>query len=124
MYRKLSQLSGEVAPYESYRVRMNYRTTSQNHIFTNTEQKYMMLLPFEREMFAVLYSDHDVQISVGTRVEPPQHCYIAQIPEHTNYARSVRQPFLRFSREMAVATKRPFQMLRSLCVIDTNFTIL
>jgi hypothetical protein len=24
-----------------------------NHIFTNTEQKYMMLLPFERGMFAV-----------------------------------------------------------------------
>jgi hypothetical protein len=24
-----------------------------NHIFTDTEQKYMMLLPFERGMFAV-----------------------------------------------------------------------
>jgi len=39
----------------------------------------------------------------------------------------VRQPFpsntgLRFSRKMAVATIGPFQMLRSLCVIDTNFT--
>ena len=31
---------------------------------------------------------------------------------------------LRFSREIAVATIGPFQMLRSLCVIDTNFTIL
>ena len=31
---------------------------------------------------------------------------------------------LRFSHEMAVATVGPFQMLRSLCVIDTNFTIL
>jgi hypothetical protein len=66
---------------------------------------------------------HDVQIAVGTRVEPPQ------ISGHTNYARSVRQPFpsntnLRFSREMAVATIAPFQMLRSLFVIDTNFTIL
>jgi hypothetical protein len=45
--------------------------------------------------------DHDVQIVVGTRVEPPQ------IPGHTNYARSVRQQFpsntgLRFSREIAV----------------------
>jgi hypothetical protein len=67
--------------------------------------------------------DHDVQIAVGTRVEPPQ------IPGHTNYDRSVRRPFssnigLRFSREMAVATIGSFQMLRSLCVIDTNFTIL
>jgi hypothetical protein len=67
--------------------------------------------------------DHDVQIAVVTRVEPPQ------IPGHTNYARSVRQPFpsnagLRFFREMAVATIGPFQILRSLCVIDTNFTIL
>jgi len=26
---------------------------AKNHIFTNTEQKYMMLLPFERGMFAV-----------------------------------------------------------------------
>jgi hypothetical protein len=25
----------------------------ENSIFTNTEQKYMMLLPFERGMFAV-----------------------------------------------------------------------
>jgi hypothetical protein len=67
--------------------------------------------------------DHDVQIAVGTRVEPQQ------IPGHTNCSRSVRQPFpsntgLRFSREMAVATIEPFQMLRSLCVIDTNFTML
>ena len=31
---------------------------------------------------------------------------------------------LRFFREMAVATIGPFQMLRSLCVIDTNFSIL
>jgi hypothetical protein len=49
-----------------------------------------------------------------------------KIPGPTNYA---RQPFssntgLRFSRKMAVATIRPFQMLGSLCVIDTNFTIL
>jgi hypothetical protein len=74
-------------------------------------------------------SDHSVQIAVGTRVETPQNSYIAQIPGHTNYARPVRQPFpsntgLRFSREMAVATIGPFQMLRTLCVIDTNFTFL
>ena len=36
-----------------YRVRINYRRIFQSHIFTNTEQKYMMLLPFERGMFAV-----------------------------------------------------------------------
>jgi hypothetical protein len=79
----------------------------------------MMLLPDERGMFAVSYSDHDIQISDGTCVEPPQNCYIAQILGHTNYAQSVRQPFptntgLRFSREMAVATIGPFQMLHSL----------
>ena len=28
-------------------MRVNYRRILQNHIFTNTEQKYMMLLPFE-----------------------------------------------------------------------------
>jgi len=43
-------------------------------------------------------------------------------------AQKVRQPFpsntgLRFSREMAVVTTGPFQMLRSLCVIDTNLMI-
>ena len=36
-----------------YKVRINYRKILQNHIFTNTEQKHMMLLPFERGMFAV-----------------------------------------------------------------------
>jgi hypothetical protein len=61
---------------------MNYRSVLQNHVFTNTEQKYMMLLPFEREMFAVSYSDHYVRITIGTRVEPPQDCYIEQIPGH------------------------------------------
>jgi hypothetical protein len=89
----------------------------------------MALLTFERGMFAVSYSDHDVKIAVGTRVEPPQNGYTSQIPGHTNHALSVRQPFpsnsvLRFSREMAVATIGPFQMLRSLCVTDTNFTML
>jgi hypothetical protein len=88
----------------------------------------MMLLLFERGMFSVSYSDHDIKIAVGTRVEPQQNCYIAQIVGHINYARSVRQPFpstgLRFSREVAVATIGQIQRLRSLCVIDTNFTIL
>jgi hypothetical protein len=40
-----------------------------------------------------LFSDHDIQIAVGTSVEPPQNSYISQIPGHTNYARSVRLPF-------------------------------
>jgi hypothetical protein len=76
----------------------------------------MVLLPFEREMFAVSYSDQDVQISFGMRVEQPQNFCIAQIPEYTNYARSARQPFpsntgLSFSREMAVATIKLFQNL-------------
>jgi len=34
-------------------VRVNYWRILQNHIFANTEQKYIMLLPFERGMFAV-----------------------------------------------------------------------
>jgi hypothetical protein len=67
--------------------------------------------------------DHDVQIAVGTHVELPQ------IPGHNNYFLSVMQPFpsntgLRVSREMEVTTIGPFQMLPTLCVIDTNFTIL
>jgi hypothetical protein len=36
-----------------YRVRINYRRILQNYIFTTIEQKNMMLLPFERVMFAV-----------------------------------------------------------------------
>jgi len=36
-----------------YRMHINYQRILQNHIFTNTEQKYMMLLPFERGVFAV-----------------------------------------------------------------------
>jgi hypothetical protein len=46
-------------------------------------------------------------------LNPHETFYIAQIPGHTNYARSARQSFssytgLRFSREMAVATIGPF----------------
>jgi len=52
-----SRVSDHVIPgaYKpiKYRVRINYRKILQSHIFTNTEQKYMMLLPFERGMFAV-----------------------------------------------------------------------
>jgi hypothetical protein len=36
-----------------YTVGIDYRSILQNHIFTNTEHKYLMLLPFERGMFAV-----------------------------------------------------------------------
>jgi hypothetical protein len=90
-------------------MRMNYRKILQNHIFTNTEQKYMTLLPFETGMFAVPL----VTTTSKLRVELPQNCYIAQIPGHTDYARSVRQPFpsntdLCFFREIAVATIGPF----------------
>jgi hypothetical protein len=38
---------------EKYRVRINYPSILQKHILTNAEQQYMMLLPFERGMFAV-----------------------------------------------------------------------
>jgi hypothetical protein len=37
----------------TYRVHVNYRRILQNHILTNTEQNCMLLLPFERGMFAV-----------------------------------------------------------------------
>jgi hypothetical protein len=30
--------------------------------------------------------DHDIQITIGTPVEPPQRCYFSQIQAHTNYA--------------------------------------
>jgi hypothetical protein len=70
-----------------YRLRINDQDILQNHIFPNTEEKYMMLLPFESGMFVVSCSDHDVQIAVGTRVEPPQNSYITQIPGHTKYTR-------------------------------------
>lgn len=36
-----------------YRVPINYRRNLQSHILTNTEQKYMILLQFERGMFTV-----------------------------------------------------------------------
>jgi hypothetical protein len=38
---------------QEYRVYINYRSILQNHIFTSTEQKYIMLLQFERGVFAV-----------------------------------------------------------------------
>jgi hypothetical protein len=41
------------APLFIYRVRINYRRILQNRIFTNTEQKHMILLPYERGIFTV-----------------------------------------------------------------------
>jgi hypothetical protein len=44
---------GALVCLKQYRVGINYWSILQNHIFTNTEQKYMKLLPLERGMFAV-----------------------------------------------------------------------
>jgi hypothetical protein len=106
------------SPLPIYRVRINHRSILQN-LMTCILCNEIVHTTFG----STSQEDHDVQIAVGTRVEPPQ------IPGHTNCARSASQPFpsdtgLRFSREMAVATIGPLQMLLSLCVIDTNFTIL
>ena len=51
-----------------YRVRINYRRifALQNHIFTNTKQIYMMLLPFERGIFAVTLNAFDVRPTCDT----------------------------------------------------------
>jgi len=51
--RTLNETSMQDSHTAKYRVRINYRRILQNHILTNSEQKYMMLLPFERGMFAV-----------------------------------------------------------------------
>jgi len=50
MFRALCAHHQEV---KIVQVRINYRRILQNHIFTNTEQKYVTLLPFEKRMFAV-----------------------------------------------------------------------
>jgi hypothetical protein len=91
--------------------------------FAKPDDRCILYNEIIRTTFGLMsQQDHDIQIAVKTRVEPPQ------FPGHTNYARSVKQPFpsdigLRFYREMSVATIGPFQMLRSMCVIDNNFTI-
>ena len=53
IFKDFSQAFDTINRDVIYRVRINYRRILQNHIFTSTEQKYMMLLPFERGMFAV-----------------------------------------------------------------------
>jgi hypothetical protein len=83
-----------------------YKYWTEMHDVTTILKRYVCC-------FIVTLNSFDVR---PTRVEPPQNCYIAQIPGHTNYAWSVRQPFpsntgLRFSRKMAVATIGPFQIL-------------
>ena len=55
--------------YTLRRVRINYRRDLQNHIFTNTEQKYLMLQPFERGnvcSFIVTLNTFDVRPSYDT----------------------------------------------------------
>jgi hypothetical protein len=106
---------------QGYEVQGSYKLSEY---FAKLDDRYILCNETVHTTFgSTSQEDYDVHIAVGTRAEPPQ------IPGHTNYARSVRQPFpfntgLRFSREMTVATIGPFQMLRSVCVIDTNYTIL
>jgi hypothetical protein len=76
--------------------------------------------------FIVTLNSFDVR---PTSVQPPQNCYIAQIPGHKlrsvgEAAISLQHWFMLFSREALVTIIEPFQMLRSRCVMDTNFTIL
>jgi hypothetical protein len=47
-YPNPTQTPNQLLRYMIYRVRINYRSIFQSHLFTNTEQKYMMLLPLER----------------------------------------------------------------------------
>jgi hypothetical protein len=108
-----------------YRVRINYRSILQNHIFTIS----LMTDAFSVTKLFILPSNRRLRRTTTSKLPSERALNHHKIQGHTKYARSVRQPFpsntgLRFSREMAVATIGPFQLLRSLCVIDTNFKIL
>jgi hypothetical protein len=89
---------------ESYRTVIIQGTYKLSEYFAKLDDRCILCNEIVHITFgSTSQEDYDVQIAVGTRVEPPQ------IPGHTNYARSVRQSFpsntgLRFSREMAVAT--------------------
>jgi len=55
LYFQLNALKTSIGQLLSLNIQGAFKLTEDfaNHIFTNTEQKYMMLLPFERGMFAV-----------------------------------------------------------------------
>jgi hypothetical protein len=43
-------------------MRINYQSIWQNHIFTNSDQKYIMLLPFDQGMFTLFPRDDIVDL--------------------------------------------------------------
>jgi len=64
-----------------YRVRINYRRIFQNHIFPNTKQKYMMLLPFwKRDVcsFMVTLNAFDVRSAHVTRQMSRRYSHFRQ----------------------------------------------
>jgi hypothetical protein len=113
---------GKLFPHlhiHKYWVRINYRIILQN-LMTDTSYVTELFIP---------PSDRRLKRPTTSKLPSKSALNRHKIPVHTTYARSVRKPFhfntgLCFSREMAVATIGPFQMLRSLCVIDMNFTTL
>jgi hypothetical protein len=86
-----------------------------------------MLLPFERGMFVV--SKSGVQIAVGKGVEPLQkwlhgaNSWTHQLRSDSEAAISFQHWFTLFPRDV-ISDYRTIPNVRSLCVIDTNCTIL
>jgi hypothetical protein len=77
----------------------------------------------------ILPLDQCIRRTMTSKLRSKRALNCHKIPGHTDYAWSVRQSFpsntgLCFSCEMAVVPIGPFQILCSLCVINTNFTIL
>jgi hypothetical protein len=102
-----------------YRVRINYQSILQTLMICAAFVTKLFLPPPDRRLRRTTTSKPPSERALNSH----------KIPGHTNYAWSVRQQLpsntgLSFSHEMAVGTIGPFQTLRSLCVIDTNFTIL
>jgi hypothetical protein len=105
-------------------------THSVDRLFGNTWPPYATLSwmtdASSVKKFFIPPSDRGLRRSTKSKLPSKRTLNRHKIPGHTNYARSGRQPIsntgLRFSREMA--TIGPFQIVHSLCVIDTNFTIL
>jgi hypothetical protein len=102
-------------------------TQSVDRLFGNTwpprAALSLMTVASSVTKFFISPSDRHLRSTTTSKLASEHAFNRHKIPGNTNYARSVRQPFpsntgLRFSREMAVATIGPFQMLHSLCVID------
>jgi hypothetical protein len=101
-----------------YRVYINYRRILQNLMKDASSVTKLFIPPSDRRLRRTTSSKLPSECALNHHKTVTLHKF-----QDTSTTLGRWGSHLQFPREMAVATVGPFQMLRSLCVIDMNFMI-